>query len=297
MNHMQSIVRDICSENNIEYRLVSKDWIMILKYKNKIRYIVGYKFDLNNHAVGQICDDKYALYDVLKQFHIPVAEHHILFKKYDKDEVLKYAKKYEYNLVVKSNSGTCGNDMFHTLEKKDLFISIDKLFEKHDSISISPYYEIKNEYRTIILNDKVELVYGKRKPIVIGNGKNTIYELLCEFNEHYFKDLNKNQDLERILKDNELYEFNWQFNLSKGSIPFFIKDKDLEEKLKEIALQTAKVLNLNFASIDMIELETGQLLVLEANSGIMMENFIKIIKNGKDTARKIYTKAIEEMFK
>ena len=62
-------------------------------------------------------------------------------------------------------------------------------------------------------------------------------------------------------------------------------------------LKVANALDLNFVSVDIIELFTGEILVLEANSGVMIENFIKLIPDGKKIAKNIYTKAIDEMFK
>lgn len=297
MNNIQLMVRDICKEKNIDFKLVSKDWIMILQKDNIIKYIVGYKFDLNDHATGQICDDKYALYDTLNSFNIPVVKHYIIFRNYDKIDVISYARKHDFNIVVKSNTGTCGNNMYHTTNENDLFIAIDKLLAKFSSISISPYYEIKNEYRAIILKDNVEIFYGKQKPIVVGDGKHTIYELLIDFNRNYFKKIEIDDKLSQVLVKGEIYEYNWQFNLSKGAIPFFVEDINFKNKVQELALETAKILNLKFASVDVIELESGKILILEANSGVMMENLQAIISNGKVIVRNIYEKAIEEMFK
>ncbi len=297
MNSLQKLLYDICQNKNINFELVSKNWIAVLQKDNKVRYIAGYKFPLNNHASALVCDDKYALYDVLKKFNIPVAEHHILFNNYNKEEVISYAKKYNFNIVVKSNIGTCGNNMYHTLNEKDLFKHIDELLLKNYSISISPYYEIKNEYRSIILNDKIEVFYGKEKPIVIGDGKKTIYELLLEFNNYYFSKIKPSPKLNRVLNKDEIYEYNWQFNLSKGSRPFLEVNNTLKSNIEKLALEVFKLLNLKFVSIDIIELVSGELLVLEANSGVMMENFIELIPNGKEIATSLYSKVIDEMFK
>ena len=56
----------------IKYKLLSKDWIIMLEKDGKTRYICGYKFDLNGHGIGLITDDKFALYEVLKAKGIPV---------------------------------------------------------------------------------------------------------------------------------------------------------------------------------------------------------------------------------
>ncbi len=295
MNQIQHIIKEICKNKNIEYSLVSKDWIMILKRQNQVRYIVGYKFDLNDHGAGQICDDKYAFYDVLKQFELPLAEHYIVFKKYNLEEILTYAEIHQYHMVIKSNTGTCGNDMYYIKDASALEPTIEQLLKKHFSISLSPYYDIKTEYRCIVLNGKVELFYGKKRPIVYGNGTSTIHELLCKFNPHYFEE-KQDSEWNRILNPNETYEYNWQFNLSKGAIPFWVEDEIIQNKVETLALKTAKILNLNFASIDIIELKTGEFLILEANSGVMMENFIRFFENGEQVAYSIYEKAVEAMF-
>ena len=64
-----------------------------------------------------------------------------------------------------------------------------------------------------------------------------------------------------------------------------------------MALEVAKVLGIKFASVDIIELYDGTLLVLESNSGVMMSNFSVNLEEGKDIAKDIYTKVIKEMFK
>ena len=297
MNPMQKLINEICTEKNIKINYVSKDWVMILQKEDKTKYIIGYKFPLNNHVIGQICDDKYALYDVLKYLNIPVAEYHILFKNYSKEEVISYAKQYNYNMVVKSNTGTCGNDMYHTTTTDDLFLYIDKLLAKHYSISISPYYDIKNEYRTILFNKQVKLFYGKEKPIITGDGTKTIYELLCEFNPYYFNKISKKEELNKLLAKDEKYEYNWQFNLSKGARPFYSSNEQLNIKIQELATKVVKELDLNFVSVDIIELVTGKLLVLEVNSGVMMENYIELMPDGKAKAKAIYSAVIDEIFK
>ena len=296
MKTIQKIIENICLEEGIKYTLVSKGWITILEKDGVTRFLAGYKSGLNDHAVGMVCDDKYALYDVLKHFGINIAEHYILFSNYDKDEVGEYAKKYNYRLVVKINEGTCGNDMYQVFSEDELFLRIDELLKKAYSISILPFYDIKNEYRSIIFNNNVEVFYGKRRPIVIGDGEKTVYELLLDFNPRFFSKIDKNSNLDMILDRGEVFEYGWQHNLSKGAIPFYVDDKELEGKVKTMALQVAGILNLSFASVDIIELESGELMVLEANSGVMMENYTKLMADGVEVTENLYRKVIKELF-
>ena len=78
MNTFQKIIKEICDENKINFDILSKDWVMTLEKDSKVRYIAGYKFDLNNHGLGVILDDKYAMYDVLNKFNLPIIKHYIV---------------------------------------------------------------------------------------------------------------------------------------------------------------------------------------------------------------------------
>ena len=297
MNNVQKILKEICDELNIKFSLVSKNWVIVMEKEDKVKYVVGFKFPLNDQACSRVCDDKYALYEVMKHFEIPVTEHFIIHKNYKKENIINVCNKYNNDVVIKANLGTCGNDVYHKTDIDSIFEVIDELLIDNYSISLCPYYDIKTEYRSIILNDNVEVVYGKIKPIVIGDGKKTIYELLLDFNNVYFSSVSCNEELSRVLDKGEVYEYSWKFNLSKGAMPFFLEDKDKESTIKNMALEVAKVLGIKFASVDIIELYDGTLLVLESNSGVMMSNFSVNLEEGKDIAKDIYTKVIKEMFK
>lgn len=297
MNNVQKILKEICDELNIKFTLVSKNWVIIMEKEEKIKYIVGFKFPLNDQASSRICDDKYALYEVMKNFNIPVVEHFIIHKNYKKENIIDICSKYNNDVVIKTNLGTCGNDVFHKTNIDEIFEVIDELLIDNYSISLCPYYDIKTEYRSIVLNDNIELIYGKIRPIVVGDGKKSIYELLLDFNKIYFEKVSCTEELNRVLVKGEVFEYSWKFNLSKGAMPFILEDKEKETIIKRMAMEVSKVLGIKFASVDIIELYDGTLLVLENNSGVMMSNFSVNLEDGKDIAKGIYTKVIQEMFK
>lgn len=67
-------------------------------------------------------------------------------------------------------------------------------------------------------------------------------------------------------------------------------------QIQDIVKKAAKVLNIRFASIDVIQTKTGELYLLEINSGVFMKNFMNVAKDGKKIVKQIYSKAIEKMF-
>lgn len=79
MKEFHELIKEICAENKIKCSILSKDWVVMLEKANQTRFISGYKFDLNRHGIGNVFDDKFATYEVLKNKNIPIIEHKIVF--------------------------------------------------------------------------------------------------------------------------------------------------------------------------------------------------------------------------
>ena len=304
--HFYKIIEEICNEEQINYKFLSKDWVIMLEKNGKTRFISGYKFDSNAHALGLILDDKYALYEVLNAKNIPIVEHNIVYNKTNKCEyaigcntkeyVENIFHKYDNHIVLKPNDGTCGHNVYNVTNIKELDLILEKMFKNNFSISICPFYKIKNEYRVIILNNEPKLIYKKIRPIVQGTGNKSIKELLLEFNPSYFINKLESEIYDRILKKDEIYEYNWKFNLSQGAKAEKVDDNELTEKLSNLAKKISEELNINFASIDIIETENNEMLVLEINSGVMIENYLNIYPEEYNNIKQIYKSAIESLF-
>lgn len=306
-NNFKEIIKEICTEDNIKYKFLSKDWVIMLEKDGKTRFISGYKFDLNSHGIGLIADDKYALYEVLKSKNIPVIEHKIVYNKMNNldyaigcntyEYVKEYFEKNNNNIVIKPNDGTCGKNVFNVTDVNEIDIVLDKIFLKSYSISMCPFYKIKHEYRAIMLDGENKLLYTKYLPIVTGDGNKTIRQLLLDFNYDYFIDKLEDSKYDKVLPKNKTFEYNWKFNLSQGSIAKKLNDKLLQDRLIKIAKQVCKEINLKFGSIDIIETTNNELLVLEVNSGVMLENYIRLNPNEYIYAKDIYRNAIKNLFK
>ena len=66
MNSFHNIIKRICEELDIKLTFLSDNWTIVLEKDNQIHYITGYQFDLNNHALGNIMDDKGLFWELLK---------------------------------------------------------------------------------------------------------------------------------------------------------------------------------------------------------------------------------------
>ena len=303
-NEFRKLIQLICSENNISCDVLSLGFLLVLEKNGVVKTISGYKFDNNSHSLGKIFDDKYATYELLKHYNVPVCEHSIFYCKNNtntyvgKYNSLKYLKEKfdEYNgdVVVKKNTGTCGNEVSHFNEFNELEKFYNDTFLNNTSFSICPFYNIGNEYRVIVLNNKVKVMYKKILPEVLGDGYSTIRELLLKFNYEYFKNID-DKSLDVILKKNEKFCYDWKFNLSLGSVASFDISSGDKKNILDIVSKITNNIDIGFCSIDIVKSDTS-FLVMEINSGVMMKYLISEKDSGYSIAKDIYTEAILSMF-
>ncbi len=306
MEDFQKLIQEICDELQIQMSILSKDWVLMLEKDHQTRFISGYKFDVNGHALGSIMDDKYAMYEVLKKKNIPVIEHTIMFRSnnhntYAKgnnelEKIYDFWRTHDKKIVLKGNGSTCGREVFKVTTEEELETVATQLFRSNFSISICPFYEIKTEYRLIYVQNECVLCYGKKRPIVIGDGKRTIRELLEEFNPFYYQNKKLDASYDRILPEKEVYEDSWKFNLSEGSIPIEVENTRVKEDLLKLGNNISREIDLQFCSVDIIETMDGKYYVMELNSGVMMLHYSHLAPSGKEKAKEVYRKAILSLF-
>ena len=302
------IIDELCEEKNIVQKIISYGWITELKKDNISKYIIGYQFDLNSVISYNIAGDKFATYEVLKSNNIPTIEHRIIFNpqtrsKYFKnkflDEAKSLLKQNRNKLVIKANDSCKGKDVHICFNEQEIEDTVKLLFkENNDSLSACPYIDISYEYRAIYLCGKIIYIYKKKKPYVIGDGKNTIKDLInLKFGQEAKIDLCRNLDLSKVPENDEEITISWKHNLSGGAEPIVINESDeYIKQVRDIAIRAGNALNIKFASIDIVVTEQNEILVMEINGSVCMNKFSEMISNGYEIAKSIYSKAIDKMF-
>lgn len=301
-------MREVCAEMDIKMEKLSYDWVLQLSKDGKVRHITGTRFDLNPEATGDIACDKYATYEVLNSQNVPVIKHVMIFNPASRfsligddgiwitvaSEFRKYGR-----LVVKPNYGCEGQGVSLCDTLKEVESAIQKLFKTQSSVSICPYYDIRTEYRTFYLDGKVHLIYGKTKPFVIGDGTSSIVELVEKLNlpdKSVVQENLKKLDLNYIPATGEKVNISWKHNLSGGAKPTVLEKGELYNKIEQLAIIAGKAMNINFATIDIIETTDDKLYVLEINSGIGATIFTECVEGGYEIIKEIYRKAIQKLF-
>ena len=294
-------------KKKIEKKSNSYGWIKELKKDNKIRRIIGYQLDLNKVNAYTIARDKFATFSILKNNNVPTIEHRIIFNpktrnSYYENKFINDAKKLlienENKVIIKANISSKGKDVFFCSNESEIEETVQKLLSKNnDTLSACPYVNIEYEYRAIYLSGKIVYVYKKKKPFIVGNGINTVQELINQKFHGIDIDLCKNLNLTAIPKENEEIIISWKHNLSSGAQAILIDENDkYVEKVKEIALKAAKTIDIEFASVDIALTENKELLVMEINESVCLNIFSQTIPGGYEIAKQIYSTAIDKMF-
>lgn len=307
--NLLKIIKEIGAKENINMQLLSKDWIIELESDGVYKYIFGYNFEINSSTAQMIAQDKCATYEVLQSKEIPVVEHILFmnpsFHKYvgsqgNWQDILTYFNSHQNKIVAKPTRGTGGNAVHLIDNLVDLEISIHKLFAKNRSIALSPFYEIKTEFRVIVLDSEVFVAYFKDIPKVIGDGKSSIYELMqLKFDEATIQKLqsssNIKEELHTVLSKNEIRHFHWKHNLGLTAQPIIVpKTQTPFDELAALAIKACSAINIRFASVDIIQVQ-DTFKVLEINSGVMGESFSRSSKEAYEIMKGAYRKAILKM--
>ena len=301
-----TILKEICEEKGIEFKYFSYGWIIQMSLGDIKRYVSDSRFDLNNVIAGQIVCDKFATFELLEDQRIPVIKHHMIFnprtrKKYVPDEGT-FAPLYEYlrqygRVVIKPNDGSLGKGIYRCETNKEIEYAVLELFKGNGSISLCPFYDIAKEYRTFYLDGECLHSYAKTKPQITGDGQRTIRELVSGCKQELIDGLlNKNIDLETVLPPATNLELSWKHNLSRGAIVEEITDYDKLSKIHDIVKMAGAATGITFATVDVAELSTGELLVMEVNLGIGMSKYIEQSPIGYEQIKRVLSCAVDKMF-
>lgn len=259
-----SILGEICQESGVKMQWFSNNWVALLEKGKAKHFTIGYNFNINSAAAARVASDKIAAYELLRHFGIPAVECRPL---YESNNPEPYAKDYQsesyiedffnknhQHIVLKPNGGQGGIDVYQISETSQVKPALKKIFRQGYLAAMCPFYEIRSEYRFIMLDGEVRLAYMKER----------------------------NED--------------WRFNLSQGASAKKIEDNNLYEKLLALAKKTVKALEIRFCSVDVIEAQGGELMVMEVNSGVTTGKYLEQHPEDYDKVKQIYADVLEKMF-
>ena len=296
------VLKDIAKEKNYEYETFSHDWIVRLKNKDKMLTTYGYIMQGIDSVSQMICKDKSALYEILNKNNVPTIPHELyLGKKKQKiylerelglEDFYSAFEKYK-KIVIKDNNGGSGIDVYLITKEEQIEPVVGGLLNKDKDIAISPYFDVEDEYRIVVYKSKPEIIFRKQRPNIVGNGVDTTEKLI---KDKFGKVIEVDEwvDLKRVPKKDEKVVLRWMHNLKNGASAENIYDEEKKQKLFSLATKVAKVIGINFASIDIMDVD-GEFKVLEVNSGVTLEKFARTSSENYKEVEKLYRKIVFEV--
>ena len=282
-----SAVQKYCAEHGITVETRSQGWLMVMRKGPRRHLAYGYDLGLNSAVTHRIANDKAATAEVLEMNGIACVPHALFLSPALSEyapatgswqAMLGHLTQNPGGIVVKPNEGTSGNLVFKVQDKPALERAVSEIFSLNLNLAISPYLEIKNEVRVILVDTVPVIVYGKSRPSITGDGVHSILELalatmpaerLSALLPRMAGDLDS-ATLETVLPAGQHHALNWRHNLDAGAEPVLLQQGAVRERCVEIAIEAAKSIDLRFGSIDVVEVDDSWR-VLEINSGVVME--------------------------
>lgn len=302
--YFHRIVSELCHKNGLVVTSHDEGNILELTSDTDRHFIWRRKFDLNSGPSMRLADNKYECGLIQKSKGVPMLEYSKVNTEYklgkyyideSSYEIIRNFLSHYGKIVLKPNAGYGGEDVFLCADYSEIINAIDNMSFPHKYLVISPYLPIRYEYRIIVLDGCGILVYRKSLPYVVGDGHSTVAELMHQSNLNPDM-IAPSKSHKRIAAQNESIPLGWQHNLAKGARSDIVTDTELSQRLTELATLAANNIGIRFASVDISEFESGQLVVIEINSGVVLENFISEKPERYAIAYQVYDRAIHSMF-
>ncbi|GKQ51362.1 RimK family alpha-L-glutamate ligase [Bradyrhizobium sp. Ce-3] len=276
-------IKKYCLAHAIAVEVRSGGWLVIMTRGNERRLAIGYDIGLNSAVAHQVANDKSACAEVLASAGVSAVPHTLfLGTKLSRhipgsdslEAMRRLLDQHPHGLVVKPNEGTSGELVFRVTTPAQLESAVARVLAAHPSLAISPFVEIKDEVRVVLLDARALIVYAKTRPSVIGDGVHSLRALAqAAATAEQLKTMAEDFDaatLDAIPPAGERCLLNWRHNLDAGADPVLLTDGPAREACIALAIKAALAVGIRFASVDVVRVD-GAWQVLEVNAGVKME--------------------------
>jgi D-alanine-D-alanine ligase-like ATP-grasp enzyme len=252
---------------DVEYKILVKGLLADFKYKNKHWHIINTVTPLIPATSTTICKRKHLTNIVLAEKGLPVPKQTVIFSPID---AIKFYGEYK-DIVIKPTQqlGGAGVTILPQSEEHVLKAYEKALKEtesKSQSKVLAEEFVHGENYRFLVLDNEVIGVVRRKAAHVVGNGKNSIRELIAIKNEQ-----RKDSLLKPILLDNEVTLKLQRENLNLESIPQEGQEvilryncnlttggttqeciNEVHDYYKQIAIKAVKIVGSKFGGVDII---------------------------------------------
>src|SRR6266702_190255 len=247
---------EIAHRRVLSIEWLSDYWLCVVSTDSMEQRIIGGYFPINDAANAQLANDKAATSEILGRASVPQIPHSLFRARGRPAEACceDILARWALPIVLKPNAGSGGLDVCKAETPDELNEVLTQLTRRHLALAVSPYLPIDQEIRCVVLDGQPRLAFEKVWP--------TAGPAAGE----------------------------WRHNLRLGKVPRLVDMYD-EGRVIELALTACKVMNLRFASIDVVAHGTNTS-ILEVNSSVTLDRFSAFSEAHWTMARDVYEDAI-----
>lgn len=318
-----SILQEACEKFGYSCQFIDEESQSLLEVSDNLKHFYSsYNksiYPLNTSFSAKVANDKAWCYQVLnkKGYRIPEGEHFFVREEFKElrakghefEDALSYARN-KYPVFVKPNdcsSGFLAEIIYNEAQLKKHLKAISKL----SLIALIQKIIRQPEYRIFAIDGKIEFVYERSAPHILGNNYNTVKELLnlnnlnldeshqinpdSEFLKKQLK--NENLNLNSILEKNHLLQIASKSNLRVGG---FIQNysEQVSGKTQKWVKQIMKDLGLRICGIDVFVEKSiddpNSFIIIEVNASPGLAGIYELGK--KEKVMEIWGKVFKKFF-
>lgn len=305
------------------------EWNVVgqIKFKNgKKSYFRYNTLDLNPMGASEIARDKDYSNFFIQSLGFPIIPKSKTFYS-DKwanaigaldrkiDDAFRYAKEIEFPVIVKPNSGSQGYGVSLVNNKGEFYDALNLIFQK-DRVAIVQKQVKGNDYRIVVLGDRVISAYQRIPLNIVGNGTNTIKELLALKQEEFIR---LGRDTKINIADSRIGIKLHHQGLTIDSIPnkderIFLLDNanlstggdsiDLTNEIspffKDISVRLTREMGLKLCGVDLmidgaISDKEANYWVIEINSAPGLDHYAKIGADQESIVENLYLEVLKHL--
>lgn len=184
------LIKEVCEEEGLSHAVLDEAGnLLSVQMGNKDYFFIYTTTPFNREDIQHVCNDK-SLIQTLVSLKVRMPK----TKKYLRPDLdprwhdnIEFAslkeiasdisKNFSFPLIVKMNAGSLGRNVFKSESMEGVERAIETIFKEDWALLAQEWVDKKEEYRVIIVNNKVELAYPKGGGEFFTEGSDVLMEI------------------------------------------------------------------------------------------------------------------------
>lgn len=276
---------DEAQKRGIPVTRLGNDSLLQFGYGKFVRRMEAALTDKPSCIAVNIAGDKHLTKELLRRHGVPVPAGEIA---YSIGSALRYAGEIGYPVVIKPYDSNHGNGVTLNIQGREGVPEAFKLAVSFSSAAVVEKHITGQDYRVLVVGDKVSAVARRLPPRVTGDGQSTISQLVDRENENPLRGEDHTKPLTKIELDDVALAVLKEAGLNPDSVPesgaavYLRKNANLSTggtaascqdqihpENAKLAVRAAKALGLDIAGVDICSPDLS--MPLHENGGAVLE--------------------------